>query len=77
MSDLSRVRNAAAELADQMRRLERARQRFAVAVAAVRAEGAPDGEIAEAVRVACSGRPDRARALEAFAAATRPTEERG
>lgn len=71
MSDAtSRVRNATAELADQMRRLEKAQARLRDALKAARAEGVTETEITVAVTVACAGRPDRARALEAFAMAT-------
>lgn len=67
----SRVRNAAAALADAMKRLDRAQAQLRDALDAGRQEGMTEAEIVGAVRIACSGRPDRARALEQFATRTR------
>lgn len=71
----SRVRNAAAAVADAMKRLDRDASRFRDVLAAARAAGLDEAQIIGAVRVACAGRPDRTRALEELAGVTR--EARG
>lgn len=64
---MSRLRNAAAAIGDQARRLRGAEERMTRAVAEARELGFTDDDIARAVREACAGRPDRARGLEAWA----------
>jgi hypothetical protein len=62
--DLSRVRNAARDLADDFLRFERSAERMMRAVTA--AGGADNPAVAGAVREACTG--DRARAMNVIAA---------
>jgi len=61
------VRNAAIELANQVKRLGRAQARLAREVAAARETGCSAEEIHASVAAVGFGRPDRARALERFA----------
>jgi len=68
---ISRVRNVAAALADAQKRLDREARKLHDAVALARQEGIGEVEITRAVQASAHGRPDRARALEAFAAAGR------